>query len=83
MAVSFGLDEAAALRGLTSDAAAIIGAEEIGRLAPGCEASFFAADGDILDIRTNVTRVIMRGTDVAIDTKHTRLRDEFAPAAER
>jgi imidazolonepropionase-like amidohydrolase len=55
MAVAFGLDEADALRSVTQWPAEILGVgEELGTLAPGKRATFFATDGSPLEATTTV-----------------------------
>ena len=77
-AVAFGLSHEEALRGLTLYPAQMLGvADELGSLEVGKEASLFVADGDILDIRTHVTRMWIAGKEVSLESRHTRLYEKY------
>jgi imidazolonepropionase-like amidohydrolase len=52
-------------------------ADRLGSLEPGKEASFFVADGDILDIRAQVKRLWIAGKEVSLESRHTRLYDKY------
>jgi imidazolonepropionase-like amidohydrolase len=74
MAVAFGLAREAALRSITLSPAEILGvAERVGSLEPGKEATLFLADGDPLDIRTQVVRAFVAGREIDLDDRHKRL----------
>lgn len=77
-AAAFGLPADEALRGLTLYPAQALGvADRLGSLEPGKEATFFLADGDILDIRTNVKRLWIAGREVSLESRHTRLYERY------
>lgn len=77
-AVAFGMSAEEALRGLTLVPARMLGiADRVGSLEPGKEATLFVADGDILDIRTQVRRMWIAGREVSLDSRHTRLHDRY------
>lgn len=77
-AVAFGLSRDEALRGLTLYPARMLGVgERLGSLEPGKEATFFVADGDILDLRTHVVRMWIGGREVSLATRHTRLYERY------
>lgn len=77
-AMAFGLSRDDALRGLTLVPARILGVDDrLGSLEVGKEATFFAADGDILDIRTRVLRLWIAGREVSLESRHTRLYEKF------
>jgi imidazolonepropionase-like amidohydrolase len=77
-AVAFGLPRDEALKGITLYPAEMLGvASRLGSLSPGKEASLFAADGDILDIRSNVKRVWIAGREVSLESRHTRLYEKY------
>ena len=77
-AAAFGLSRDEALRGLTLYPAQMLGVEDrLGSLDVGKEASFFVADGDILDIRTHVTRMWIAGKEVGLESRHTRLYEKY------
>jgi imidazolonepropionase-like amidohydrolase len=52
-------------------------ADRLGSIEPGKDATFFAADGDILDIRVNVKRMWIAGKEVSLETRHTRLYEKY------
>jgi imidazolonepropionase-like amidohydrolase len=77
-AVAFGLPEAEALKGLTLYPAQLAGvADRFGSLEPGKDATLFASDGDILDIRSHVTRMWVGGQEVSLESRHTRLYEKY------
>lgn len=77
-AVAFGLSADEALRGLTLYPAECLGlANRLGSLEVGKEASLFVADGDILDLRTQVRRLWIAGREVSLESRHTRLYDKY------
>lgn len=85
-AMAFGLPVAEAHKGLTLYPARLLGvADRLGSLEPGKEASFFAATGDILDIRSEVRRLWIAGREVSLESRHTRLYERYRkrPAAGR
>ena len=77
-AVAFGLPEAEALKGLTLYPAQIAGiADRLGSIEPGKDATLFAADGDILDIRSHVKQMWIAGKPVSLESRHTRLYEKY------
>jgi imidazolonepropionase-like amidohydrolase len=78
MSVAWGMDRAAAIKALTIDAAEILGVgDRLGSLEPGKDANLFIAKGDPLEIRTEVTHVIIAGRDVGLDNKHQALYEKY------
>jgi imidazolonepropionase-like amidohydrolase len=78
MSVAWGLKREDALRALTIDAAEILGvADRLGSLEPGKDANLFIATGDPLEIRTQITRVVIAGKDVGVDSKHEALYRKY------
>ncbi len=77
-AVAFGLPETEALKGLTLYPAQIAGvADRLGSIEVGKEATLFAADGDILDIRAHVKHLWIAGKEVSLEDRHSRLYDKY------
>jgi imidazolonepropionase-like amidohydrolase len=77
-AVAFGLPEDEALKGITLYPAEILGvSDRLGSIEAGKEATFFAADGNILDIRSNVKRMWIGGKEVSLESRHTRLYEKY------
>ena len=76
--VAFGLPEAEALKGLTLYPAQLAGvADRLGSIEAGKEATLFAADGDVLDLRAHVTRMWLAGKEVSLENRHTRLYEKY------
>jgi imidazolonepropionase-like amidohydrolase len=78
MAMAFGLPREAALRAITLAPAEIFGvADQIGSIEPGKAANLVVTNGDILDHRTVVTHVLIDGVPQSLETRHTRLNEQF------
>ena len=72
--VAWGLSREEALKALTINAAEILGVgASVGSLEEGKIANLFIADGDPLEVRTNVKNVIINGRDVSLENKHLLL----------
>ncbi|MBI3877498.1 MAG: amidohydrolase family protein [Verrucomicrobia bacterium] len=77
-AVAFGLPLDEGLRGITLYPAQVLGvADRLGSIEAGKEATFFAATGHILDIRSQVKRMWIAGKEVSLETRHTRLYEKY------
>jgi imidazolonepropionase-like amidohydrolase len=77
-AVAFGLPEDEALKGITLYPAEILGvSDRLGSIGTDKEATLFAADGNILDIRSNVSRMWIGGKEVSLESRHTRLYEKY------
>ena len=77
-AAAFGLPEIEALKGITLYPAQIAGvSDRLGSIEPGKEATMFAADGNILDIRANVKRLWIVGKEASLESRHTRLYEKY------
>ncbi len=77
-AAAFGLPADAALAAITLIPAQLHGvADRLGSIEPGKDATFFAATGDILDIRSAVTRLWISGTEESLESRHTRLSERY------
>ncbi len=78
-AVAFGLPYDEALKALTINPAEIWGvADKLGSLDVGKVANVVVANGDPLDVRTDVKRVFINGREIPLTNKQIRLRDEYA-----
>lgn len=76
-AVAFGLPYQEALRALTLYPAQIWGLEEVGSLEPGKLANLVLADGDLLEVRTQIKHVLIRGKEVDLNNKHRVLYEKY------
>src|SRR4051812_6304981 len=78
MSVAWGLDRDEALKALTVNAAEMLGiADRVGSLEAGKDANLFISNGDPLEARTQVTRVVIEGRDVGLDNKHLALYQKY------
>ena len=77
-AVAFGLPYDEALKAITINPAEMFGvAAQLGSLDLGKTANVVVANGDPLDVRTDVKRVFIAGREVDLTSKQTRLRDRY------
>jgi imidazolonepropionase-like amidohydrolase len=77
-AVAFGLPEEEAVKGITLYPAQAIGvADKLGSIEPGKDATLFASDGDILDLRAKVSHVWISGKETSMESRHTRLYNKY------
>jgi imidazolonepropionase-like amidohydrolase len=77
-AVGFGLPQEEALKAVTINAARIWGVEDrMGSIEKGKWADLILTDGDPLEGRTQVKRMWVQGRPVSLETRHTRLRDQY------
>ncbi|MGV6814158.1 MAG: amidohydrolase family protein [Phycisphaerales bacterium] len=78
LAVAHGLDHEAALRGITINAATILGlGDQLGSIESGKAATMFVTDGDILDVRSIVLDAWVQGRHIDLSNKQTKLRDKY------
>jgi len=79
-AVAYGLPYDEALKSITLTPATIFGlGDKLGSLDAGKTANVVIANGDPLDVRTNVEQVFIEGIAVPMVSRQTKLRDEYAP----
>jgi len=68
----------AAIRALTIDAAEILGVgSRLGSIEPGKAANLIVTRGDPLDVRGEVTHVVINGRDVGLESKHLALYERY------
>jgi len=78
-AVAYGLPYDEALKALTINAAEIWGlADKLGSLDAGKVANVVVANGDPLDVRTDVKHVFINGQEIPIWDRQMELRDQYA-----
>jgi imidazolonepropionase-like amidohydrolase len=77
-AAAFGLDKAEALRAVTINAAAMLGVDKsMGSLERGKAANIVLADGDILEMRTNIRKVYIDGRETDLSNRYTELLEKY------
>lgn len=77
-AAAFGLERLEALKAVTIYPAQIFGVESImGSLEKSKLANIVLADGDILELRTNIKRVFIDGKEVDLSNRYTELLEKF------
>jgi imidazolonepropionase-like amidohydrolase len=78
-AVAYGLPYEEAMKALTINPAEIWGvSDQLGSLDVGKTANVVVANGDPLDVRTDVKHVFIAGRDVPLVSRQTELRDEYS-----
>jgi imidazolonepropionase-like amidohydrolase len=78
-ATAFGLPYEEALKAVTLNAAEIWGvADRLGSLDVGKTANIVVANGDPLDVKTDVKQVFIAGKQIPMTSRQTRLRDQYS-----
>jgi imidazolonepropionase-like amidohydrolase len=78
-ATAFGLPHDEALKAITLNPAEIWGvADQLGSLDVGKTANVVVADGDPLDVKTDVRRVFIDGQEVPMKSRQTELRERYS-----
>jgi len=78
-AVAYGLPYDEALKAITLNVAEMFGfSDQLGSLDVGKTANVVIANGDPLDVRTDVKQVYIQGVPVPMVTRQTKLRDEYS-----
>jgi imidazolonepropionase-like amidohydrolase len=77
-AVGFGLPPEEALKALTINPAQIWGVDkDLGSLEVGKVGNVVVANGDPLDVKTDVKHVFIQGQEIPLVSKQTQLRDQY------
>jgi imidazolonepropionase-like amidohydrolase len=77
-AATHGLPQDEALRAITLYPAQILGVDDrLGSLEVGKDATLFVADGDPLEVTTQVLRAFIGGREVDLDNRHKRLYEKY------
>src|SRR5450755_1833312 len=77
-ATAFGLPYDEALKAITLNAAEVWGvADQLGSLDTGKTANIVVANGDPLDVKTDVKQVYIQGRAIPMTDRQVRLRDEY------
>ncbi len=76
---AYGLDKEEALKLITSNAANILGIDDIvGTLEVGKHATLFISEGDALDMRTNIlSHAFIQGRKISLESHQTELHDRY------
>ncbi len=78
-AVAYGLPYDEGLKAITLNVAEMFGfGDKLGSLDVGKMANVVIANGDPLDVRTDVKQVYIQGVAVPMEDRQTRLRDEYS-----
>jgi imidazolonepropionase-like amidohydrolase len=78
-ATAFGLPYDEALKAITLNAAEVWGvADQLGSLDVGKTANVVMANGDPLDVKTDVKQVFIQGRAIPMTSRQTHLRDEYS-----
>ncbi len=78
ISVAHGFDQDAALRGITINAATILGLEDqLGSIESGKDATLFISDDNILDVTSIVEHAWIQGRYIDLGNKQTDLRDKY------
>lgn len=78
LATAFGLSAEEALKALTINPATMFGvADRLGSIEVGKVANLQVTTGDPLDVRTIVKHVLIRGVEIAMTDRHTKLYQQF------
>jgi imidazolonepropionase-like amidohydrolase len=79
-AVAYGMPYDEAMKAITLNPAEVFGlGDKLGSLDTGKIANVVIANGDPLDVRTVVKQVYINGVAIPMETRQTRLRDEYWP----
>jgi imidazolonepropionase-like amidohydrolase len=77
-AVAFGLPYDEALKAITINPAEMLGVgDKLGSLDVGKIGNVVIANGDPLDVKTDVKHVFIGGQEISMQTRQTQLRDEY------
>ena len=78
LATAYGLSPEEALKAITLNPAEIFGvADRYGSIAPGKVANVIVTTGDPLDVRSVVKHLFIRGEQVPLTDRHTKLYEQF------
>lgn len=77
-AIAFGLEPAAAMRGLTLSAAEILGVgERVGSLEEGKDATLIVIDGEPWEVTSRVEAAFIGGREIDLSNKQSKLADKY------
>ncbi|HSR49345.1 MAG TPA: amidohydrolase family protein [Acidobacteriota bacterium] len=80
-AVAYGLSPEEALRSITLTPAEFFGVDDrLGSVEEGKIANLVVTDGDIFEYQTQIKHLFIKGREVSLESKHTRLYDKYRKA---
>lgn len=86
-AVGYGLPHDEALKAVTVNAAQMLGLDDIGTIQPGKVANIVITDGDLLELRTHVKYLFIKGQETSLENKQRELYERYSkrpePGAQR
>ncbi|HEV2615069.1 MAG TPA: amidohydrolase family protein [Candidatus Acidoferrales bacterium] len=78
-AVGYGLPEDAALKAVTLNAAQMLGlGDQLGTIEPGKVANIVVTNGDLLELRTQVKYLFIKGQQTSLDNKQLELYERYS-----
>jgi imidazolonepropionase-like amidohydrolase len=77
-AVGYGLPREEALKAVTVNAAQMLGLNDLGTIEPGKTANLVVTDGDLLELRTEVKYLFIKGALTSLDNKQLELYKRFS-----
>jgi imidazolonepropionase-like amidohydrolase len=77
-AVGYGLPQQEALKAVTVNAAQMLGLNDIGTIEAGKIANIVVTDGDLLELRTHVKYLFIKGEQTSLDNKQLELYKRFS-----
>ena len=77
-AVGYGLPHDEALKAVTVNAAQMLGLDDIGTLEPGKVANVVVTNGDLLELRTQVKYLFIKGQLTSLDNKQLELYERYS-----
>ncbi|HTU32514.1 MAG TPA: amidohydrolase family protein [Candidatus Acidoferrum sp.] len=77
-AVGYGLPRDEALKAVTVNAAQMLGLGDIGTIEPGKVANVVVTDGDLLELRTHVKYLFIKGQMTSLDNKQLDLYQRYS-----
>ena len=81
-AVGYGLPHEEALKAVTVNAAQMLGLDDIGTIEPGKVANIVVTDGDLLELRTHVKYLFIKGQETSLENKQMRLEERYSSRPE-
>lgn len=77
-AVGYGLPHDEALKAVTMNAPQMLGLDGIGTIAQGKAANIVVTDGDLLELRTHVKYLFIKGRQTSLESKQRRLYERYS-----